>query len=246
MPMYQPIQFIGAGSGQRTSAQTSVVMTPHANTAVGDFMLGVWCRCQGTAGSPTFALGTGWSQLAVLSNASFTALVVGWKIRASGDTTYTWTASGTGNSSNNDCWGLASYRGVNTSSPFVSKSASGNVDTSNTDSSITTDTIANTHGQAWWVACAGEDTEEDTNKTWTADAGSERVDTHTTATTDPTTLCIYDSGQNVAPANYNVTFTNSASTAPVFELFAWIGLLKPALLVPTKNMGQSVNRSINY
>lgn len=226
------ISFIGASSGA-DAAGGSWTANVHASSAIDDLLI----LCARTNWVGTNALPTEFTALHSLGISN--NFIVGYRIKQSGDTTYT----SSGNGANNMTWTVLTYRGIDTSSPFIVTDAQINAGLSGT--TITTPTVNNTDSSAWWVTFAGDaDVADSTKSSTSVSAGVERADVDTTTSADNPHHVGHDSNGTIATGNTSVVvtldYTPAATTAGGAS---FIGIIKPAVTAST-NVNQRMMTGI--
>lgn len=218
------ISFIGANTFTRTTDAVTFTVNRHASTAVNDLMIAT-VSCPVASNTTTDTL-TGWTKLyhQVLDATWDRAMVVYYRFMQSGDPS-SWNGTFNGSNSANAVTGCCSYRGVDLKNPFLDHAG---LDDYTAGTTIATATLANTHPKAWWVAAFATGYTNNATKSWTASAGTERVDIDTTegATSDNASCAMFDS--NGAATVGNISITGTHNVASTSELYSWLGILKPA------------------
>lgn len=156
-----PLQYIGlggsaSGTWRATDGSAPGATTVHTSTATGDLL--VWLHYgRGTGGNETISWPAGWNEVFNTANATYGHFAMAWRIRESGDTTYTSTVSNytTGTSGETILQAILTFRGHNATTPIGSHTATA----STWASSLTLGSIAAPSSTSLpngdWVVVAG-------------------------------------------------------------------------------------------
>jgi hypothetical protein len=218
------ISFVASTTFATTTANdTSYTFTAPAGVQTDDLIICAVTRNQDVAGTPTFSMGTGFTNICQIGDSSFNGLLtIGWKIRQSGDTSYTWTTSGTGSNSDGTVGICLAYRGVDTTSPFVVENQNVEQDGNNTH---VTPTVNNTESSSWRVAIFGETLAIDTTKSWSCASNTERADVNLGQSGLNPTISAHDSNAVISTGNTSATGTLTSDDS-AFATYGWIGILR--------------------